>query len=31
MSDTQAANFDFQLVLNLYLTNLQPKDWASER
>ena len=31
MSDTQAANFDFQLVLNLYLTNLQRKDWATER
>ena len=31
MSDTQADNFDFQLVLNLYLTNLQRKDWATER
>lgn len=31
MSNIQAADFDFQIVLNLYHTYLQRKDWATER
>ena len=31
MPDTQAKNLDFQIVLNIYFTNLQRKDWAMER
>lgn len=29
MSNIQASNFDFQLVLNIYHTQLQRKDWAT--
>lgn len=31
MSNIQAADLDFQIVLNLYHTYLQRKDWAMER
>ena len=31
MSSMSASDFDFQIVLNLYYTNLQRKDWATER
>ena len=31
MLNTSASDFDFQLVLNIYHTHLQRKDWATER
>ena len=31
MLNTSASDFDFQLVLTIYHTHLQRKDWATER